>query len=258
MYGGDLIQTRIRLQTEAAKKKFPQLIDQDPFTLSIIFPEFPQVQYIIHLPPNYPDAPPILSQSGRQFTVPLTNNWMSVFQIVNVVQQLYVRTKNLPGPPIDINENQIRQQIISFGGQIQDDNQRSKLIRSMKVVSDAQTRLDAISDKSKKQKNETTKLFDQSVENAEKLNQLNQERIQVESKVKCAESSGPQKMIEARKAKAAQLRQEALSKDSQIEELKQRVADKSLEVKRYYKELRSIMEQKCYLNLLAEAIENQQ
>lgn len=254
----DPIQTRINGQFDVAKKKFPQLMKQDVFNLSITFPDFPNVQYNIHLPPNYPESPPILSESGRQFYVPLTNNWMPVFQLVHVIQQLYVRTKNLPGPPIRINENEIRQAISSFGNDIQDDNKRSDLIRNMKVVSDAQKRLDKISEKSKKQKIEATRLFEKSVDNAEKLRQLNEERISVVSKVNFAESSGPQKMIEARKVKASQLRQEALSKDAQIEELKQRVSNKELEVKRFYKELRSIIEQKYYLNSLAEAIENQQ
>ncbi len=38
----------------------------------------------------------------------------------------------------------------------------------MKVVSDAQKRLDKISEKSKKQKIEATRLFEKSVDNAEK------------------------------------------------------------------------------------------
>lgn len=257
MYSNDPTQARINGQFEVAQKKFPQLTKQDVFNLSITFPEYPNVQYKIHLPPNYPESPPVLSEGGRQFYVPLTNNWMPVFQIVNVIQQLYVRTKNLPNPPIKINENEIRQAIISFGNSIQDDKKRSSLIQSMKIVSDAQKRLDTISEKSKNQKAEATKLFEQSVDNAEKLRQLNEERIVVVSKVNFAESSGPQKMIEARKVKASQLRQEALSKDAQIEDLKQRVSRKELGVKRFYKELRSIMEQKFYLNSLAEAIENQ-
>ncbi|OHT04062.1 hypothetical protein TRFO_28500 [Tritrichomonas foetus] len=251
-------QTRITMQFNFAQSKYPTLRQVNANDFSITFPESQQLVYNISLPPNYPDFPPTISANGVPITTAITSNWIPVFQLFHVVQQLHVRTKNLPSKNIVFDANTVRQQIASYGDKILKDDERSNIINNLQIVSDAKKRLAKTDKKAKTVQADSDTKLTSTVEGADKLRKLDEQRKTVEAKLAAAKSSGPQKMVEARKVKASKLRQEAISIDGEVEKLKQRLASKEINAKQFVKELTSLKEKQRFSRLLAESLDSMQ
>ena len=256
---GNPIKDRIDAQFQVAREKFPQLhevqSDSKTYDYRIVFPDSPKFQYLIQFPLTYPNAPPILSENNVKFKLPMTSNWMNVFQFLHVVQQIRLRNQNMPSTRIIPNEESIRNSISSFKNKIEDEDQRRQLIQTIPQVKEANDQMEKEINKSKAKSDEAASIFGQSLDSAEKVRQLKEESIRISHEINAAQSSGPDKLYEAKKIKASEYRKKAFDKDPEIEALKKRVQEGQDNRKQYVEELKKLYQEKIYYNTLADSIE---
>lgn len=85
-------------QIRRAKRDYPYLEHKSNYKFRIVFPEYPDLEYQIQLPSDYPDSAPTILQNDNEIQFSILTYWTNTFTITNLIQNLYLYVMRNNGP----------------------------------------------------------------------------------------------------------------------------------------------------------------
>ena len=105
---------QITNQIAYVQKKYREITQEAANIYSIIFQDDEShASFKVSIPPNFPQSPPSVTKNGKNIMLPILENWIPQFQLINLFEQMHLLIK-IPAPPIiTFNESEIENYIKS-------------------------------------------------------------------------------------------------------------------------------------------------
>ena len=223
----------IQGQFGEAKQRYPALQQQSLYSYRIILP--PHGAFQINLPPNYPSQPPQITRDGNPFSIPFTENWCNIFQLVHVIGQLYLFAEAHLPQTFQIVTDEVEAAIAEHGdADLSDKSVRAEIINSIPTRQHSAKNAQKWAEMAAVTQQKFDTYQQAFFQNVQQLNELSARWAEVKRKL--AVNPG---MVTAHAVnkKVAELKAQEKAAHDQLQNLEDRLKKKEIELDDYFQQV---------------------
>jgi hypothetical protein len=245
----------ISAQAAAAKQEFQNLnIGDRRFTIS--FPPSP-AQYQITVPEDFPYGAPVVTESGNPVNLMIVQNWSRAFQLVHVVRQCQVKSRQSLPPPRVFQRNELSAEFRRVTPQqLTTPEGRRRVIDALPCCHGL-PELDANSARTiQDAKSRYTSAVAAAADTVAAIRDLEKQSQELEAKFRNIDPTQPARQLDRLRAAIARYRNDEAQAQRRADDIKRRIQNGDGRPDILAKEFWEALTQQNYCRLVAEAAEN--